>query len=189
MGRDTLTACLNNTVLHPGVHAFTFRGLILCHWKETYRVYVHHSRPWPCFIRFRRVSLCRAICEHRVAYSHLLLLYFKNSVKARGEPWMRRWLFHLSAQSCFFSFCFVEAERLRTTGRDEGGLRQSASVPRWAARRTGWSVVNTHAAGHTKWNVNSLVNYHKQCSQTQNRGTHTECKTSDLLFSHTHTRI
>lgn len=89
----------------------------------------------------------------------------------------------------FFFFCFVEAEKIENDRKRRGGLRQSASVPRWAARRTGWSVVNTHAAGHTKWNVNSLVNYHKQCSQTQNRGTHTECKTSDLLFSHTHTRI
>lgn len=90
--------------------------------------------------------------------------------------------FFTSRHKVVFFLLFCGGRKIENDRKRRGGLRQSASVPRWAARRTGWSVVNTHAAGHTKWNVNSLVNYHKQCSQTQNRGTHTECKTSDLLF-------
>lgn len=176
MGRDTLTACLNNTVLHPGTHAFIFCGLILCHWKEMYRVCAHHSRPWPCFIqRAEMMCLGAKVCEIEKTSTGWptrgrVLCILRIQWKLRCAL-SRGWNVTFSPRSTK-SFCGdgeSESAREEETGGEAEcvGSQASGSTHRM-------SVVNVHTAGHesshmrarthTRWNVNSLVNSHKRAA-------------------------
>lgn len=152
MGRDTLTVCLNNTVLHPATHAFIFCGLILCHWKETYRVCSRHSGPWPWFVR-RAEMMCAKVRVTEKASTgwstrRLILCILRIQWKL-WCAWNRGWNVTLSPRSAE-GFCGdeeseseSESEREEETGGEAkcAGSQASGSTYRM-------SVVNVCTAGH-----------------------------------------
>lgn len=141
------------------------------------------SRPWPRFIPRAGGRWCVCAKEYRKEKDG-----GESPIQSRSVCVLRYDFF--TSQSS--GFLWRKRERKRERGRDRGEAEYIGSQASGSTYRM--SVVSIHTAGHESSHTPSEMwtpSYIPTSAlQTDNRGTHTECKTSDLFFfTHPHLNI